>query len=266
MVEPQPTACVVCHKPSTQQTCPRCASRVRTNLHTIATSYVQLEVELVASTSATDDSGRPTGPRTLPCSLDILNLLQAGGIVTILESWEDDFRSHRGFTAPTPTRNRMGTHTRLTTTTHFLIANTDWAAQDHPAFGSFADEIRDLRTNIDHALGTAAERTRRPLGRFRCPIDTNGQTCDGRLYIDLLDPANPYIYCRTCQAQWEPAGWHLLGAALAKPITTKEAATIFGVHERTIRKWIDMGRLTNHGTDRAARVSLAELQPDRILA
>ena len=42
-------------------------------------------------------------------------------------------------------------------------------------------------------------------------------------------------------------------------VDTATAALAAGVTERTIRRWVNVGRLTNHGTPRAIRIAWAEL-------
>ena len=49
-------------------------------------------------------------------------------------------------------------------------------------------------------------------------------------------------------------------------LSTSQAAELMGVRPATVRQWIDEGRLTPHGSQRAIRVSRRELlalRPDR---
>ena len=58
-----------------------CHATTSSQLDYITTSYPHLEVELTQSTPGVDESGRRTGSRSIPCSLEILNLVQRGGNV-----------------------------------------------------------------------------------------------------------------------------------------------------------------------------------------
>jgi hypothetical protein len=127
----------------------------------------------------------------------------------------------------------------------------------------FAKELEDaVRTTRDVL---ADDRTWVRLGRLRCPEavttldDPQPHPCSGQLWRDHNDPDHPAIACLTCGARWEREAWDLLGAVLDIAVSAKAAASFVGVSERTVRRWVTEGKLSNRGTDDRFLVRVADL-------
>lgn len=181
----------------TGQVCPGCAHRTACDLRDIADLYAQISLE--PSTSAAGP--RVTGSREapLPLRVDALDLTmpaRAGSVhdehgdqvghiaaASILDSWVEDWRSHRarGEGRPLPT----------------VVILADWlgvrladACQDHPAIDEFAADIRRLRRALAAVVGDG------PVRPERLPAPCPG--CD--LVTLVKDDGD--VRCRACGGWW----------------------------------------------------------------
>lgn len=190
---------------------PSCISTVDNRLAAIPGLYAGLATALVPG-SAVDMrvSGTPALP--VPISLEPLSLQCRGGIVSILATWESDWRERRGFSL-NPARDgheQLLTGARvLTDVVTFLRAHLGWAVREHPAVDEFDDEVREITAACRATLGETLGHMR--IGR--CPAQLGERTCGRVLYAD---PYADSIRCERCRTDWPRARWLLLGAALAE--------------------------------------------------
>lgn len=193
--------CVVCQHPDRQvetgQVCPGCAHRTACDLRDIADLYAQISLEPSISAAGPRVSGSREAP--LPLRVDALDLTmparagtihdehgdQCGHIAaaSILDSWVDDWRSHRG----------KGEGRPLPT----VVILADWlgvrladACQDHPAIGAFADDMRRLRRALRAVIGDG------PVRPERLPAPCPG--CD----LLALVRDHDGVRCRNCRGWW----------------------------------------------------------------
>jgi len=188
----------------------RCRFAVDHRLGQIPGLYAALAAVLEPGRAA---GARVSGSRTppLPVQLEPLSLRGRGGIITILATWETDWRERRGWYA-------IPTHANLEQTLvgdqalagiiDWLRDQLDWAIANHPAVDEFAGEVRDIVHQCHRAIGALENHMR--IGT--CPaLDENGHPCNSRLYAD---PQADTIICRNCGADWPRDQWMILGRAM----------------------------------------------------
>lgn len=189
---------------------PGCIGALDTRLASIPQLYAELAAVLEPSSSA---AARVSGTRTppLPLRLEPLSLQCRGGIVSILATWETDWRDRRGL-ARIPARagreQLLDSARILADVVTFLRAHLDWAVREHPAVEEFAGEVREIIGACRLALGLTGDLKR--IGQ--CPADLDGRTCGRVLYAD---PYADDINCDRCRTRWHRSQWLLLGAVLA---------------------------------------------------
>lgn len=204
------TACPLCSRavddaPAHQ----RCVQELDGQLQRIPGLYRFLADVLEPGTST---GQRVSGSRTppIPVRLEPLSLRARGGIVTILATWEIDWRDVRHLSdAPRRTDDDAG----VDAVTRFLRDHLEWAVRSHPAVDEFAGEIGEITTDCRRALGLTTDMYR--IGR--CPAQLGARTC-GRVL--LADPYATAIRCDRCHNEWPRARWLLLGGILADTPTT----------------------------------------------
>lgn len=204
--------CPVCHRTTaTRHT--RCRNILDQRIANLPALYTLLAAVLEPGTApGTRVSGTRTPP--LPVRLEPLNLRGPGGIITTLADWEDDWAGRRNFTH----HHRGNTEHDLAQIVIFLRHNLDWALDHHPAVADFADEIRDITTTCNSALGLRTNHKR--IGN--CPtVGEDGHTCGRTLYAD---PYLDTIHCDRCHSEWPRNRWLILGAAMAQNAQTPEYA------------------------------------------
>lgn len=181
----------------------RCAERLNALLVDIPALYVLMGDVLAPGTAG--DRTRVSGTRTapLPVRLEPLSLRARGGIVTILATWEVDWRETRQM-APA---ERGASERDLAAIVLWLRAHLPWAIEQHAAIREFADEVRDVVRECRAAAGLLPHMMR--IGT--CPVDCDGQACGEKLYAD---PQAEEIWCRKCRTRWPRAHWMLLGRTL----------------------------------------------------
>jgi hypothetical protein len=189
---------------------PVCVSGLDSRLQRIPVLYAELAVALEPGSSA---AARVSGTRTppLPLRLEPLSLQCRGGIVSMLGTWESDWRSRRGL-APdhyTDREHLLAGRTQLRHVIFFLRTHLGWAVRHHPAVDEFATEVADIIAACRVTLGDV-------LGHMkigRCPAQLDGRTCGRVLYAD---PYADDIQCDRCHTRWHQSQWLLLGAVLAE--------------------------------------------------
>ncbi|WP_309140300.1 hypothetical protein [Streptomyces sp. PKU-EA00015] len=178
-------ACVICmtglyDDELDRQACRPCIRRTDENLLALAGVrglYAQLGRQLAPGSG----SGGPvvSGSRSapIPVRLEPLSLLAKGGVVTILQTWVDDWADHGR-----AQRTRGGTlQQQLDAAVSTLRFNLDWASAAHPAFVEFAAEIWQIRRQCEGQI--SGERQPRRIG-VACPC---GQTLRITLDTDVVD-------------------------------------------------------------------------------
>jgi hypothetical protein len=166
-----------------EQTCYGCVARTKTRLADIVDLYALLPAELTDGQGHILSADRPQHD---PIRVDVLAMLGPGSAGTAwprrhwpvpldlgydetynspplrspqhgmnlpsdpvsvaaqLGSWEDDWRTHRAEPAASQSATVAGA-------ANYLMARLGQAAQDHPAFADFADELRDMHRALEAA-------------------------------------------------------------------------------------------------------------------
>lgn len=260
--------CVLCTAAVDQgHVCQRCADRVRRDLtdilHLTAEAHMQTEPK----------AGTGGGARTVPASkpplavdaldpeLVLIRLVPEDEssevpLLVLLEDWERIIREDRGL-APYGMASEArlasvgplhgaswASHTPVTLTgvVRFLQGHHDWAMTE-PSFdlAEYARQVRLCR----RALTRWDSQAHSPGWRVPCPTVTDEGECGQSLRVARGDEIVP---CRKCGRDWElPRLLAVAGRDADVWIDVEAAATMAGVHERTIRKWIAKGAVQRRG-------------------
>jgi hypothetical protein len=202
-------ACCICHSglyddELDRQACRPCICRTDENLLALAGArglYAQLGQQLTpgAGNSGPAVSGSRTAP--IPVRLEPLSLLAKGGVVTILQTWVDDWADHGR-----AQRTRGGSlQQQLDAAVQTLRFNLDWASAQHPAFAEFAHEVWQIKRQCEGQV--TGERAPRRIG-VACPC---GQTL--RITLDTAG-----VVCPACAQQYGHS------EALSLPLAQRAAA------------------------------------------
>lgn len=201
------TACTICQRPTGPEREPirhqRCANRLADDLRAIPGLYALMGA--VLAPGSTGGNARVSGTRTapLPVRLEPLSLRARGGIVTVMATWEADWRDVRGY-APA---ERGDSERDLAAVVLWLRAHLPWAIEAHPAVREFADEVRDVGRQCRAAAGMLP----RMMQIGDCPALVDDEACGAALYAE---PGAEEIRCRRCWTRWPRAHWMLLGKTL----------------------------------------------------
>jgi hypothetical protein len=201
------TACTICRRPTDPERDPvrheNCARRLSADLRDIPGHYALMGAVLAPGTAGgrAHVSGTRTAP--LPVRLEPLSLRARGGMVTMMASWEVDWRETRGLSAA----QRGDGERDLSAIVLWLRAHLPWAIDEHPGVDEFAAEVRDVLRQCRTAAGLLPNMMR--IGN--CPVDVDGEPCGAALYAD---PQGEEIRCRKCRTSWPRAHWMLLGKTL----------------------------------------------------
>lgn len=92
---------------------------------------------------------------------------------------------------------------------HFLTVHARWAANSHPAFPEFRDEMRQLRLTLE----AATHRLRRPVRAGADCFD-----CGGHLMRRINDEGleEEHVTCADCREQYGPGRYVLALADAAE--------------------------------------------------
>jgi len=209
------TNCPLCLRPLAPGVDPghhdRCLDHLDIQLGRIPLLYRGLRAVLEPGRT---DGARVSGTRTAPLPLRVepLSLLCRGGIVSILATWETDWRERRELRVDPARAGReqlVDGDQVLADVIKFLRVHLEWAIAEHPAFGEFAGEIREIVGACRSALGLTTDLKR--IGQ--CPAQLGDRTCGRVLYAD---PRADEIRCDRCRTVWPKNRWLLLGAAIAE--------------------------------------------------
>lgn len=201
------STCTICRRPLNPQheqiRHDRCAERLRTDLTDLPGLYALMGAVLAPGTAG--GGSRVSGTRTapLPVRLEPLSLRARGGIITVLATWEADWRELRGLTEAV-----RGTGERdLSAIVLWLRAHLPWAIENHGAVDEFAVEVRDIGRQCRSAAGLLPSMMR--IGN--CPALIEDEACRAALHAD---PQAAEIRCRKCRTSWPKTNWMLLGKTL----------------------------------------------------
>jgi hypothetical protein len=177
-------------------------------------------------------------------------------MLTILEDWERIIREDRGLVpygiasearlaATGPLHGASwARHTPVTLTgvVRFLQAHQDWVLTE-PSFdvAEYARQIELCRRAVARWDADAHE----PGWRVPCP--TVGDDGDCGQVLKVARGAET-VYCRACGREWDIT--RLLAVAGRDAdvwVDLEAAATLAGIHERTLRRWISRGHVTKRG-------------------
>ncbi|GAA2484895.1 hypothetical protein GCM10010406_21430 [Streptomyces thermolineatus] len=181
--------CTTCTRPlqdhetaDARLSCRPCQDRADHNLRALAGPdglYARLAPALApgGGTGEARVSGSRTAP--LPLRLEPLSLAARGGVVTVLQTWVEDWATLAGRPAPWW---RGAMQQQLDDAVASLRFNLEWAATRHPAFGEFAAEVAQLVRDCQRAItGERAERTIRVQcdcgGILRITVSTDRARC-----------------------------------------------------------------------------------------
>lgn len=118
-------------------------------------------------------------------------LSDPASVAYFLASWEDDFRRQRH----EPAASDRAT---VATAATYLHCWHDWAAQHHPEFPSYADELDRLRKHLERITYTSDNPE--PVNAY-CTVPT----CNQRLFRKLTDQGfDDNAYCPKCRRVYEP--------------------------------------------------------------
>lgn len=202
--------CPICRR-QTDRSHTGCRNAVDEHLRQIPGLYRLLADVLEPGTNP---SARVSGSRTppLPVRLEPLSLRGRGGIVTILATWETDWREMRGYPPILGRADReqlVAGENVVVYVCSFLRVHLDWAIDHHPAVDAFAGEIREIVEACFAALGARNDLMK--VGQ--CPtVRDDGKPCGQVLYAD---PYGDTIRCGRCRADWPRNRWIILGGAMA---------------------------------------------------
>jgi len=252
--------CILCGiKHVDQQTCPECVGIVRDDLRNIASMFLALPDHAVSG----GHDGRLEASRDL-LGGEAMNMLVPGGqrgeigigehrpTENVLGDWENDWRKITG--------SRTDDLVSVEGARAFLDDRMSWAAQHHPAFDAFAEEIRAHRAHLEDVLH-AGER------------DTTGAPCPKCSKPLVLDSGDTHDDDRwTCmtkrceQTPMTPTDYtaHTSRAKLiAEWLTAEDMLLVYRIPCGTLQGWaskrkvrkrrdFDSGRMTYNVADALA--------------
>jgi hypothetical protein len=133
----------------------------------------------------------------------------------------------------------------------------------HPAAEDIHGEIVGAVRFAARVIDLPANRTTFPVG----PCPELGCQGEIRAYIPAQPERPARMECSACETRWEPHQWLRAGRRiLARKgeaigyVDVQVAAQSMGVVDRTIRRWVETGRLANHGTPTRIMVDLGEVE------
>ena len=259
-------ACALCgHDLSQGHICAKCAHGIRSDLNAILHLTAQAHAQTIPR------QGTGNGARSVPGSkppLDVTALdpelvlvrlvpddeSSEVPMLVLLEDWERIIREDRGlvpyglasearlaqagalhaqnYTAPLTLIGVIG----------FLQHHHEWVCSE-PSFdiAEYARQVRLCRKAV-----ARWDMTSEPPGwRVPCPTVTDDGECG---QIVKIQRGHEHAYCKRCERSWDVA--HLIAVAGRDAdvwVDVEAAATLAGVHERTIRKWVQRGNVRKRG-------------------
>ncbi len=181
-------ACIVCHsalyaEESGRFVCRPCERRTAENLAALAGPgglYARLCLRIHPASRGAGPAVSGSRTAAIPASLETLSLTANGGLVSMLESWVEDFASYGLATIGAGGRLQYRVDRAVAT----LRLNLPQAVSRHPAFDEFADEIGRTRRQAEAIIGGGKKPTVFRVqcecgGIIKATLETQGETCRG---------------------------------------------------------------------------------------
>lgn len=174
-------------------------------------------------------------------------------MLEVLESWERAIREDRLYApygAASESRAILAGSDSATVTLvgvlRFLRGELDYAYYE-PSF-DLAEYARQLRL-CRQAVARWDTDAHRGGWRVPCPTVTDEAECGQILHVSRGDGRDTSsVYCRGCDRDWDVERLlRVAGRDADVWVDIEAAATLAGVHERTIRKWITRGHVARRG-------------------
>jgi ribosomal protein S27AE len=243
-----------------RQTCERCLTRTRELLAGIALMYDELPRHLGQVRAQVYDSDRPSAAdgRPLPGG-DVLVLLgggseglsdtgetaREGDAVSVAYSlgwWHEEWQDRRGERAAD--RRPRSSRAVVRQAVGYLERLSRWAAQQHPGFDEYADDLRLLHARMERATGRSQRPERAEAECFTCGADA--------LVRQVTDAGLADVWtCGRCGAAYDWNRYLLAcrakvedGRQLLATVgwgTVSQVAAAVGVPVATARKWAQRG-------------------------
>ncbi|WP_163186001.1 hypothetical protein [Cellulosimicrobium sp. SL-1] len=246
------TGCQDCDRPLVATAlliCKRCLARAYGLLDDIATYLAEMtdvakvavglravRYDLTGTSSAVNTDRLPHGLdpayredafRSGPSSIRTQD-----GALDLLEAWVDDWSE------------KVGDTEGAWDTLEYLRSHTVWAAQNHPAWPTYLDELRATRAVVRRLAGLAPEREAAPCFH-----------CGGAIVRDwhVAEGLSDVVRCTSCRRSWASeahlalaARWHVHALPHERPetlVTAEQARTIFpDLNPSTWRSWMRRDR------------------------
>ena len=231
--------------------CEACLGSLRTSLGDVTWLDEQLETVLAKQTALAEHNGGRSAEEPLPLSPPAAKARSE--LRVALVGWVRDLAETGGDVYPADTLAAMA---------RWLLARTERIAV-HPAAEDVHGEIVGAVRLAWRVVDAPANRTTFPVGP--CPeVHCPGEV---RAYIPAQPERSARMECSACETCWEPSQWLRAGRRiLARKgeriayVDVQVAAASLGVTDRTIRRWVEAGRLANHGGERRILVDMAEVE------
>jgi hypothetical protein len=242
-----------CGRPTrdTLALCNGCLWALECDLGDVAWLDEQLELVLSRLAVVGEHNGGRSAETPMPVHPGALKA--RSDLRVVLVGWVRDFAE--GTTQPWP-------EDTLPAMAGWLLKRMDHVAV-HPAAEDIHGEIVSAVRFAARVIDLPANRTTFPVG----PCPELGCQGEIRAYIPAQPERPARMECSACQTRWEPHQWLRAGRRiLARKgeaigyVDVQVAAQSMGVVDRTIRRWVETGRLANHGDERRILVDLAELE------
>lgn len=238
--------------------CRRCHDRMASQLREIPELYALAGGEL--GTGSGGSSSRSTEP-SLGLRVAALDLRQGADVLVKLGMWQREWSEF--FEAPIVSWAKHSrsdsdpTGQTIVDLCARLGADLHRVCAAHPAIDDFAKELNAIHS----AARTAARTTGRRHTVVDCPADQPERgICGAPLRITSLELTD-VVYCRRCSTRWEVHRLLLVTAADAEAgvwLAVEDAAMLYGVHQRTLRKWAKAERIVRlNGLYEAGSIRLA---------
>jgi hypothetical protein len=203
------SSCLSCEQDTSgEYLCHLCGARLGRQLTDLPPLYAALGAYLRPSTQARTavGSGCPGPHAPLPVSLEALDLVGPGSMVTVLETWRQALHEDAEIRVVAPWGDYPG---RLRRAVNGLYGRLWYIRRDWPQAGLFAAEVSALHAAARSVVAPPVKTVRAGL----CPKKLDdGTTCGAVL---RAEPGVPEIHCRWCGTDWPPSAWLKLAASTA---------------------------------------------------
>ncbi|REE62154.1 hypothetical protein BX257_4767 [Streptomyces sp. 3212.3] len=202
--------CGLCGKHETEwHLCPGCKTALGRQLGALPALFKELPHFLVPPQRGVGEllSSAPAGPRS-PLNEDVLDLVDHGHIVLVLEGWRADVQRlcWPGTAVP---RQQSAMDSRVELACCWLELELDWIAAEYPAAGDLAREVGEIDRQVRSIVGDPEPRSQR-IGLCAAVIDSQGTACSAVLH---RLPDEGFVRCQRCGTTWPPSRWLALANA-----------------------------------------------------